>query len=193
MQYYVSVYDDVTECYSSFDSITLYQFISLGFISTELAEICAGYAIELEATGGVSYLWSTSDSSATISVAPTESTWYFVDIVDENNCKLRDSIEVFLKLPASCEETIYTAFSPNGDGVNEFWEITGIGIYENPVVYIFNRWGDQIAKIENYDNALNVWDGINQNTNSPVVYGTYYYIIEDGGTKVKDGWLQVVK
>ncbi|MDX1351001.1 MAG: gliding motility-associated C-terminal domain-containing protein [Putridiphycobacter sp.] len=73
------------------------------------------------------------------------------------------------------------------------WEITGIEIYANPVVYIFNRWGDRIAVIENYNNATNAWDGMNYVTNTPVVYGTYYYIIEDGGTRVKDGWLQVVK
>ncbi|MFK8044504.1 MAG: gliding motility-associated C-terminal domain-containing protein [Crocinitomicaceae bacterium] len=191
--YLVNVLDPTTECYSDFDTITLYQFSSEASISTDLAEICLGFTQELEATGGVSYAWSTMDSVASIVVAPTFNTWYYVDIVDENNCILRDSIEVTLKLPASCEEQVYTAFSPNGDGVNETWEITGIELYDNPVVYIFNRWGDKIATIENYDNNLNAWDGINQANGQQVVYGTYYYIIEDGTTKVKDGWLQVVK
>jgi len=191
--YLVNVLDPSTECYSEFDTITLYQFASAAGISTELAEICLGFTQELVATGGVTYAWSTLETDTAITVSPTFNTWYYVDIVDENNCKIRDSIEVALKLPASCEEQVYTAFSPNGDGVNETWEITGIEIYENPVVYIFNRWGDKIATIENYDNNLNVWDGTNQSNNQQVVYGTYYYIIEDGGTKVKDGWLQVVK
>jgi gliding motility-associated-like protein len=191
--YYVSVLDPISDCRSNFDSITLYQFLTVGRITTEMAEICEGYTQELTAEGGVTYLWSTNDTTANTFVSPKISTWYFVDIIDENNCKVTDSIEVFLKLPASCEETVYTAFSPNGDGVNETWEITGIEIYANPVVYIFNRWGDRIAVIENYNNATNAWDGMNYVTNTPVVYGTYYYIIEDGGTRVKDGWLQVVK
>ena len=53
--------------------------------------------------------------------------------------------------------------------------------------------GDLIAKIDNYDNVINVWDGINQSTGTEVVHGTYYFLLESEGTKVNDGWVQVVK
>ncbi len=194
IQYFVRVFDPSTECFSVYDSITLLQYISLGSITNdETIELCIGYSETLEATGGESYLWSSGETDSSITVSPSEDTWYKVEIIDTNNCSKVDSVQVSLKLPASCEETIYTAFSPNGDGVNETWEITGIEKFTNVSVYIFNRWGDQIARIDDYDNTINVWDGTNQMTGQISISGTYYYIIEENGNKVKDGWVQLMK
>ncbi|MFD1553939.1 hypothetical protein DNU06_13960 [Putridiphycobacter roseus] len=191
--YYVNYIDESIGCYSLYDSITLYHY-AFGEVSAgENQELCAGYYADLEATGGIQYLWSTMDTTAAISVNPLYDTYYTVSITDVNNCVNSDSLLVRIKLQAECENTIYTAFSPNGDGVNETWEITGIEGYTSPTVYIFNRWGDQIAKFENYDNVYQVWDGINQKTQKAVVFGTYYYIIESEGKKVTDGWVEVLK
>ena len=191
--FYVNYVDESIGCYSLFDSITLYHF---NFGSTDAGEnqdLCLGFFANLEATGGVSYLWSTNDSTAAISVSPTIDTYYSVVITDSNNCVNEDSVLVRIKMQTECDERVYTAFSPNGDGVNETWQITGIEGYESPHVYIFNRWGDQIANFDNYDNVNQVWDGVNQLTGTPVVFGTYYYVIESEGRRVTDGWIEVLK
>lgn len=87
------------------------------------------------------------------------------------------------------------AFSPDGDGVNDIWIID---LPENLIdvvdLTIVNRWGDQIAFVENYNNTTNVWDGTYEATGEPVVAGTYFYIMEArelGGKKT--GWIQVVR
>lgn len=90
---------------------------------------------------------------------------------------------------------VNNAFSPDGDGVNDIW-IVDLPAHLIDVVdlRILNRWGDQIAFIEDYNNTTNVWDGTYQATGQPVVAGTYFYIfesIETGGKKT--GWIQVVR
>ncbi|MCJ8166078.1 ice-binding family protein [Pontibacter sp. E15-1] len=58
------------------------------------------------------------------------------------------------------------AFSPNGDGINDVWEITNLGKYTNNEVTIFNRWGSEVYKTKNYQND---WRGNN------LEQGTYFY------------------
>jgi gliding motility-associated-like protein len=51
-----------------------------------VAQICQGYSDTLTASGGVSYVWSNTATSATIIVAPAATTTYTVLVTDTNNC-----------------------------------------------------------------------------------------------------------
>ena len=84
------------------------------------------------------------------------------------------------------DETKY-GFSPDGDGINEYWHIENIDYYPENVVSIYNRWGDMVFQIENYDNASNVFSGTaNMRTKigaDQLPTGTYFFNIEiDGET-----------
>ncbi|WP_179319865.1 T9SS type A sorting domain-containing protein [Winogradskyella helgolandensis] len=57
--------------------------------------ICEGSSTTLTATGGVSYLWSTGETTASIEVSPTEESIYTVEVSD-NNCSSSDSVTVFV-------------------------------------------------------------------------------------------------
>ena len=84
-------------------------------------------------------------------------------------------------------------FSPDEDGTNDTWILPITGDYSNNVVTIFNRWGDQIASFENYNNIDVVWNGkYASGVNVPA--GTYFYTVEllDYGT-TKSGWVQIVR
>jgi gliding motility-associated-like protein/uncharacterized repeat protein (TIGR01451 family) len=86
------------------------------------------------------------------------------------------------------ENTIFVpeGISPNNDGLNDKWVITGLAQYPNHKVIILNRWGDKVYEASPY---LNDWDGTNMygvsvgNNNLPE--GTYFYIIETGEPGVK--------
>ena len=73
-------------------------------------------------------------------------------------------------------------FSPDGDGINEFWEIKGIRSYPDNVVSIYNRWGDLVFQIEGYNNSGNVFRGdANKSTGrgaGKLPEGTYFFTIE---------------
>jgi gliding motility-associated-like protein len=84
----------------------------------------------------------------------------------------------------------YNGLSPNGDGNNDVWWIDGIENYADNEVYIFNRWGDKIIELRNYDNVNVVWDGRN-NHGKKLPDGTYYYLVKIKNDKSYTGWIQI--
>jgi gliding motility-associated-like protein len=87
------------------------------------------------------------------------------------------------------------AFSPDGDGVNDTWILPLPAQFLNNVrVVIFNRWGDEVAVIEEYNNMDNVWDGTYSVSGEQVTSGTFFYIVESTNYDKKySGWIQVVR
>lgn len=68
-----------------------------------------------------------------------------------------------------CPITIPNIFTPNGDGINDYFEIDGADNYPGSKLVVFNRWGRKVFESENY-NSGEYWDG----RNCPD--GVYYYI-----------------
>ncbi len=93
---------------------------------------------------------------------------------------------VFVKV--KCDGLIvYNGFSPNGDGVNDYFKIDGIGVYPNHKIMVFNRWGNKVFETQNYRNN---WDGYWKSKRLP--FGTYFYMIDLGdGSKWLSGYLQI--
>lgn len=116
----------------------------------------------------------------------------------------RISIEVCDLLGACTQQqlTIYvegdiivrTGFSPNGDTRNDFFQIDYINLFPDTQqnrVTIYNRWGDAVFEITNYDNQTRVFRGLNKNGNE-LPSGTYFYKLEfTSGRKMKTGYLSL--
>ena len=87
---------------------------------------------------------------------------------------------------------VYSEFSPNGDGVNDNFVIGCIDNYPNNKLEIYNRWGNIVYKMNNYNNE---WNGASNgrevfNDSNDLPEGTYYYKLELGdGSLPKIGWL----
>lgn len=86
------------------------------------------------------------------------------------NCSVYDDVYITLVDDLCPEDPLVfpTAFTPNGDGVNDTWVIDGLEKYPNSRVQIFNRWGHMIFESNNYHNQ---WDG------EDLPMGTYYYAL----------------
>ncbi|HMI01642.1 MAG TPA: gliding motility-associated C-terminal domain-containing protein, partial [Pedobacter sp.] len=67
---------------------------------------------------------------------------------------------------------IPTAFSPNGDGVNDNWMIKGIDVYTTPEVKLFNRQGMMVFHSFGRSQPF---DGKSKGSDLPV--GVYYYMV----------------
>lgn len=70
---------------------------TFGFPTTTVSSdttICEGSPVTLTVSGNGSYLWNTSDTTASISVTPTSSNNYIVTTTDSNNCSVSDTISV---------------------------------------------------------------------------------------------------
>jgi gliding motility-associated-like protein len=112
----------------------------------------------IEAYGGQSHQWDpshlTSNPSSDMTfVFPERTTTFKVTALDDNGCVIEDSLVVEVY-----EETIIyipTAFTPNGDGDNDYFYISGKNIC-NIEYKIYNRWGQMVFET----NELNSkWDG----------------------------------
>ncbi|SDD06044.1 Calx-beta domain-containing protein [Pedobacter soli] len=64
--------------------------------------------------------------------------------------------------------TIPNLFTPNGDGINDTFEIIGLNQYQTSELQIVNRWGNEVFHAKGYQNN---WTGEGLNE------GTYYYLL----------------
>jgi gliding motility-associated-like protein len=125
--------------------------------------------IEVFASGGVqpyvySYDGNTWQTSNIFTNLP--SGVYTISIMDDNYCLI--SKEIFLDESLS----IPNFFTPNGDGYNDTWVITGLYHYPDAVVQIFDRFGKKLYSSTGADFS---WDGTYAGKELPSE--TYWYVI----------------
>ena len=145
-------------------------------------EIIAGTSIILEGSADGTYpvTW-TPTVGLTFSVnaplrpiaSPTITTTYTIS-AGEGGCADSDEVTVTVR-PAI---RIPNAFTPNGDGRDDTWQIEFIEQYPDNTVSVFNRWGNRIFSADNYSRA-NEWRGDINGQPAPV--GTYYYVVVTKG------------
>ena len=129
-----------------------------------------------------SYLWTPLtnfilESDSTVEnpdIEVNSSEVYIVYVTDSNGCINSDTIKVDL-IP---NIVVPSAFSPNGDGINDSWIIQNLDQYSNTKVRVYNRWGSLVYD-RNQVGGEN-WTG-NGNNSKPIPVGTYYFIIEYDG------------
>ena len=155
-------------------------------ISWETIEKTNGYRISLGTTnGGTDILDNLDVGLETSYTHPNEfpfGTRIYVNIVPYNTAG--DAVE--------CNEQSFTTvvpeddtkygLSPDGDGINDYWHIDNIQYYPENTVFIYNRWGDLVFQMNNYDNSGNVFRGeANKLTKlgaGQLPEGTYFFVIQ---------------
>jgi gliding motility-associated-like protein len=99
---------------------------------------------------------------------PTTDVIYTINVVNDKGCKASDNTVVKLLKPLQ----IPNVFSPNGDAINDVWNIRYLADYPGCIVDIFDRYGKQVFHSVGYNKP---WDGTM--SGRPVPVGVYYYII----------------
>ena len=149
-------------------------------------------AIQLNIEGGNSpyqFYWGNGDSTDLLT--GLEAGNYPVSIIDSLGCQTEFQAKVeSVENPTKCIE-VHTGFSPNGDGINETWYLPCITSYPNNEVMVFNRWGQELFAISNYDNS---WNGTANGR--PLPDGTYFYLIklpQSSGKKQLKGTVTIIR
>lgn len=93
---------------------------------------------------------------------------YTLQITDSRGCVSTDS--TFIKVSPLI--VIPNTFTPNGDGINDFWNIEGLIAYTDATVDVFTRYGQRVYHSVGYNTP---WDGVYNGKALPV--GVYYYVI----------------
>jgi gliding motility-associated-like protein len=133
-----------------------------------------GSSIQLNADSAQYYLWTPDDGSlnnANINnpvATPLVPTTYTVFGIDNHGC--RDSASVSINLDYD-HYFIPNAFTPNGDGLNDYFKVFNLGLYRLVEMRIYNRWGNEIYYLT--DGGNKGWDGTFNGV--PQDIGTYCY------------------
>lgn len=173
--YYLIVENERNGCTAT-DSITITQE-TISVTIQPNNSILRGNWLELKPTVvstayPVVYNWSpvvgiSSANDSVISVSPSETQEYIIQVISPVGCIASDTISV------SVFDRMYIpdAFSPNGDGINDSFIIQN-GELQIESIQIFNRWGEVVYSETGYSNP---WDGRYLSEKLPT--GTYVYKI----------------
>ncbi len=115
------------------------------------------------------YEWASGETTVSISDTIVETTTYTVTITDENGCTLEQSLTIEPQLPQCDETDVYlpNAFSPNGDGVNDAFQVRS-NFVKSMDLRVYDRWGEEVFVSTDINNG---WDGTFKGANlSPNVY-----------------------
>ena len=80
----------------------------------------------------------------------------------------QDSVPLMVPVK-ELELEVPNVFTPNGDGINDYFEIKKLENYVSNELVIYNRWGKKVYERFNYQND---WDG------NGLEDGTYYFVIK---------------
>ena len=128
-------------------------------------------SVVLDGSGGVSYVWNPPTGLDCFTcedpvASPVVNTIYTLTGMDANGCINTDWMYVEVEyLPLF----IPTAFSPNGDDINEILYVRGAGITSLNLI-VYDRWGTLIFQSQSRDKG---WDGTFNG--KPAEAGVYTY------------------
>ena len=138
------------------------------------------------------YLWSpaTGLSDPTIKnpiANPQVNTNYQLTVTSPQGCQATDSVMVTV---LKKDITIPNTFTPNGDGINDTWDIVGLYNYKDATIDIYGRYGEHLFHSIGYNRP---WDGTYNGKHLPV--GTYYYIIDlkYNNYPLRSGWVALLR
>lgn len=112
---------------------------------------------------------------------------FFIRVTDIYGCQGTDSMQVFMV--SDINESVYNIITPNGDGLNDFFDLSPLRLNGNCKLEVFNRWGSQVFSVESYQND---WEGVDNDGNA-LADGTYYYVIKCGEFVESTGPISIIR
>ena len=161
--------------------------------------ICYQGLIPLSASGGITYLWSPSNSLSSSNISnpianPVITTTYKVRVGNNYNCFDSAYMTIYID-QALCTGIIYfpKAFSPNNDGLNDiFRAANGYSVVKDFELRVYNRWGELVFQTKDPRKG---WDGklnnMIQGTN--IFVWTAGYTLINGKSYFRKGTILLIK
>jgi gliding motility-associated-like protein len=157
-------------------------------------KIVTGQNITLNGKAGgddVTYFWTPSDylddpTKLNPIASPIENITYTLNVTSNLGCS-SSSDDIFVKVYPKV--LIPNTFTPNGDNVNDTWNIPAASAFLNPIVKVTNRYGQLVYQSTG---VFKPWDGkMNGKDLPPAVYYYSIYLNEDFQTYT--GWVMLMR
>ena len=169
------------------------QVITFDEIPTGL-RISQQYLLAASASSGLPVSYVSSDptkasvSSSSMMIISQEGNFNIIasQAGDLNWNPAADVIRSVESLPTF--DNITSLFTPNNDGMNDYWYIPHLEEYGNIQVTVYNRYGQAVYRSDSYKND---WDGTWNGY--PLPSATYYYIIKSSMKGVIKGVVNIVR
>ena len=175
--YTVTVTNNTTSCSKTLDILVTGSEIAT-IQDIEIVELSDNNSVEIIVTGSGDYVYSLDNENEYQTSNLFENVtmgFHIVYIKDLKGCGIVKKEIAVLGVPQF--------FTPNGDGINDTWNIKGVNdkFYSNSIIYIFDRFGKLIKQIKPFGPG---WDGM---YNGQVLTSTdYWYSIKfDDGRSAK--------
>ena len=181
-------------CYTDSKSVTVTVLQNPYADAGSNKTIMEGNSVMLNGTAkgdDLSYYWTPANNldnanSLTPIASPVDNTTYTLHVVSDHNCGESDS-SVFVRVFKTVK--IPNTFTPNNDGINDYWNIYQLNTYPESLLTVFDRYGQKVYQSIGYPKP---WDGMCNK--SPLPTGTYYYIIDLKNNIPKmAGWVLIVR
>ena len=145
--------------------------------------VVLGQLLQLTATGSTNYLWSPNTWLSSINIfnptaLPLDNIQYAVRVSDAQGCFGLDTINVKL-FKVDPDLYVPTAFSPDGDGINDIFRPIALGIKSIESFRVYNRWGQMVYSTSQIGQG---WNGKFGGVDQPA--GTFVWYAE--ATNYKD-------
>ncbi|HRI26593.1 MAG TPA: choice-of-anchor L domain-containing protein [Chitinophagales bacterium] len=172
--------------------------------TTDPAYVNTGQSAQLTAAatsalnGSITYTWTLTGGNISCTDCPNpiaspvdDLTTYTVTALDEFGCQATASVNVGVIYQKAV--IIPNAFSPNGDGENDVFRLSGINV-ESVNLYIYDRWGGQMFQMIG-ETIEKGWDGVARGKEAEL--GVYVYYAEvtytDGTTEFFKGNVTLIR
>ncbi len=156
------------------------QRITLGSIFVNVKQLHPPY----------NFQWNTGQTSP--GITDLEPGDYSVKITDANGA---DTTMNFTIKQQDCTMSGELFFTPNGDGINDYWHIRDAQYFKNALILVFNRLGQVVYRHSGEYTDDNKWDGTDL-LGQPLPVSTYYFVIyldkSDKGDIVK-GTVSIIR
>ncbi|MDR9442622.1 MAG: gliding motility-associated C-terminal domain-containing protein [Schleiferiaceae bacterium] len=180
----------------TYDTVEVTSLVVNAAIGPDITA-ASGEVVTLQAFGGTDFRWFASDPiqfssmrGQSIKVSNTlpdgvdaDTARIFVEVTNTRGCVGLDSLLFIVNREdppdaVNLNSKAYNVITPNGDGLNDIWDIRELVDGDDCKLTILNRWGSTVYEEESFSGT---WTGVDNGGNE-LDDGTYYYILDCGGT-----------
>lgn len=142
--------------------------------------------ISASGPGEYQYSWEGNSNNKSYTGIYSSSKTIQLKVTTPQSCLKTFNVNIRIR---NCRDDIVipNVFTPNGDGINDFWIISNIEKYPEATIEVYSRWGTVVFRSTE---SRKIWDGLFNGRK--VTPGTYYYsVILNNGLEAFKGPLLI--